>query len=45
MHKSVIFFLGLLLILLPLGSSCLNISNADAIADFDKGDRKQVLAF
>jgi hypothetical protein len=40
MHKSIIIFLALLVILLPLGNS-LNISNAYAIADFDKGDRKQ----
>ncbi|HET7643155.1 MAG TPA: hypothetical protein VFK40_06580 [Nitrososphaeraceae archaeon] len=41
MHKSIIIFIGLLVILLPLGNS-LNISNANAIADFDnKEDRKQ----
>ncbi|HET8793212.1 MAG TPA: hypothetical protein VFM31_05430 [Nitrososphaeraceae archaeon] len=40
MNKSIIIFLGLLVILLPVGSS-LKIPNANAIADFDKGDRKQ----
>jgi hypothetical protein len=35
MHKSVITFLGLLVILLALGSSNMNISNANAIAEFD----------
>jgi hypothetical protein len=40
MHKSVIIFLGLLVILLPIGSS-LKIQNANGIADFDKRDRKQ----
>jgi hypothetical protein len=40
MHKSIILLLGLLVVLLPFGSS--NLSNANAIADFDKGDRKQV---
>ena len=42
MHKSVITFLGLLAILLLLGSSNMNISNANAITDFDDKDSKQV---
>jgi hypothetical protein len=44
MHKSVILFLSLLVILLPLGNS-LNISNANAnaVADYNnKVDKKQV---
>jgi hypothetical protein len=41
MNKSIIVFLGLLVILLPIGTS-LNNPNANAIADFDNGDRKQV---
>ncbi|HJT85417.1 MAG TPA: hypothetical protein VJ697_13135, partial [Nitrososphaeraceae archaeon] len=41
-HKSIIIFFILLVILLPLGTSNMNISNANAIADFDnKEDRKQ----
>ena len=39
MHKSIILFLGLLVILLPIGN-VMNISNANAIADFDKADKK-----
>ncbi|HET7642853.1 MAG TPA: hypothetical protein VFK40_05050 [Nitrososphaeraceae archaeon] len=33
MHKSLIIILGLLTILLPLGTSNMKISNANAIAD------------
>jgi len=40
MHKSVIFFLGLLVILLPVGNS-MNISNANAIAGYDNSDKKK----
>ena len=43
MHKSIILLLALLVILLPVGSS-LNISNANAIADFDNLDRKQTVS-
>src|ERR1041384_336490 len=41
MHKSIIIFLSLLVVLLPIGNS-LNISNANAIAEYDKEERKQV---
>ena len=42
MHKSIIVFFSLLVILLPVGNS-FNISNANAIADFDnKVNKKQV---
>ncbi|HET8792838.1 MAG TPA: hypothetical protein VFM31_03510, partial [Nitrososphaeraceae archaeon] len=42
MHKSVIIFFSLLIILVPVGSS-LNISNATAIADYDKEQSKMDL--
>ena len=42
MHKSVIIFLGLFAILMLLGSSNMNISNANAITEFDNKDQKQV---
>ena len=42
MHKSVIIFLGLFAILMLLASSNMNISNANAITEFDNKDRKQL---
>ena len=42
MNKSVIIFVSLLVILLPIGTSNMNISNTNAIADFDKDDKKGV---
>jgi hypothetical protein len=42
MDKSVIIFLGLFAILILLGSSNMNIANANAITEFDNIDQKQV---
>jgi hypothetical protein len=43
MHKSIILFLGLLIILLPIGTSNMNISNANALNNNNTILEKQIL--